>query len=86
MQSEIFLPGGRGFYNQANMSAQGIPQIAVVCGSCTAGGAYNPTMSDEAIIIDRIGKIFLGGPPLVRAALGEIVSEEDLGGAFMHSR
>jgi len=68
------------------MSSKGIPQVAVVCGSCTAGGAYNPTMSDEAVIIDGIGKIFLGGPPLVQAALGEIVTEEELGGAFMHSR
>lgn len=68
------------------MSSLGIPQIALVCGSCTAGGAYCPTMSDETIIVDRIGKIFLGGPPLVQAALGEIVSEEELGGAFMHSR
>lgn len=68
------------------MSSKGIAQIAMVCGSCTAGGAYNPTMSDEAIIIDRIGKIFLGGPPLVKAATGEIVTDEDLGGAFMHSR
>ena len=86
MQSEIFLKGGRSFYNQAVMSSKGIYQIAVVCGSCTAGGAYNPTMSDEAIIVDKIGKIYLGGPPLVRAATGEIVSDEDLGGAFLHSR
>lgn len=68
------------------MSSEGTPQIAVVCGSCTAGGAYNPTMSDEAVIVDRIGKIFLGGPPLVKAATGEVVTDEELGGAFMHSR
>jgi 3-methylcrotonyl-CoA carboxylase beta subunit len=68
------------------MCAEGTPQVALVCGSCTAGGAYNPTMSEEAIIVDGIGKIFLGGPPLVKAATGEVVSEEDLGGAFMHSR
>lgn len=86
LQSQIFIHGGRGFYNQAVMSSEGIAQIAVVCGSCTAGGAYNPTMSDEAIIVDRIGKIFLGGPPLVKAATGEVVTDEELGGAFMHSR
>ncbi|CAG7820527.1 unnamed protein product [Allacma fusca] len=85
LQSEIFLQGGRSFYNQAVMSSSGIYQIAVVCGSCTAGGAYNPTMSDEAIIVENVGKIYLGGPPLVRAATGEIVSDEDLGGAFLHS-
>jgi 3-methylcrotonyl-CoA carboxylase beta subunit len=85
-QAEIFIPGGRSFYNQAVMSSKNIAQIALVCGSCTAGGAYNPTMSDEAIIVDQIGKIYLGGPPLVRAATGEVVTEEDLGGAFMHSR
>ncbi|ODN03630.1 putative methylcrotonoyl-CoA carboxylase beta chain, mitochondrial [Orchesella cincta] len=88
LQSEIFPDkkhGGSGFYNQALMSSEGIHQIALVCGSCTAGGAYNPTMCDEAIIVDRIGKIFLGGPPLVKAATGEIVTDEDLGGAFLHS-
>lgn len=77
---------GRIFFNQANMSAQGIPQIAVVMGSCTAGGAYVPAMSDEAIIVKNQGTIFLGGPPLVKAATGEIVSAEDLGGADVHSR
>ena len=77
---------GRIFYNQANLSAQGIPQIAVVMGSCTAGGAYVPAMSDEAIIVRRQGTIFLGGPPLVKAATGEEVTPEDLGGADVHSR
>lgn len=77
---------GRIFYNQSNMSAQGIPQIAVVMGSCTAGGAYVPAMSDEAIIVRNQGTIFLGGPPLVKAATGEEVSAEDLGGAEVHSR
>jgi len=77
---------GRIFYNQANMSARGIPQIAVVMGSSTAGGAYVPAMSDETIIVRRQGTIFLGGPPLVKAAIGEEVSAEDLGGADVHSR
>ena len=77
---------GRIFYNQAIMSAAGIPQIAVVHGSCTAGGAYVPAMSDESIIVRRQGTIFLGGPPLVRAATGEVVSAEDLGGADVHTR
>ena len=77
---------GRIFYNQANMSAQGIPQIAVVMGSCTAGGAYVPAMSDETVIVRKQGTIFLGGPPLVKAAIGEIVSAEDLGGADVHAR
>ena len=77
---------GRIFYNQATMSGQGIPQIAVVMGSCTAGGAYVPAMSDEAIIVKNQGTIFLGGPPLVKAATGEVVSAEDLGGADVHSR
>ncbi len=77
---------GRIFYNQANMSAQGIPQIAIVMGSCTAGGAYVPAMSDEAIIVRKQGTIFLGGPPLVKAAIGEVVSAEELGGADVHSR
>src|SRR5512137_2567627 len=71
---------GRIFYNQATMSAEGIPQIAVVMGSCTAGGAYVPAMSDESIIVKEQGTIFLGGPPLVKAAIGEVVSAEDLGG------
>ncbi len=77
---------GRIFYNQARMSAAGIPQIAVVMGSCTAGGAYVPAMSDETIIVRRQGTIFLGGPPLVKAATGESVSAEDLGGADVHTR
>ena len=88
-QDEVFPDRdhfGRIFYNQANMSAKGIPQIAVVMGSCTAGGAYVPAMSDESIIVKGTGTIFLGGPPLVKAATGEVVSAEDLGGADVHSR
>jgi 3-methylcrotonyl-CoA carboxylase beta subunit len=77
---------GRIFYNQANMSAAGVPQIAVVMGSCTAGGAYVPAMSDEAVIVKGQGTIFLGGPPLVKAATGEIVTPEELGGADVHTR
>src|SRR6266536_473177 len=77
---------GRIFYNQATLSALGIPQIAVVMGSCTAGGAYVPAMSDETIIVRKQGTIFLGGPPLVKAATGEVVSAEDLGGADVHAR
>lgn len=77
---------GRIFYNQATLSAEGIPQIAVVMGSCTAGGAYVPAMSDETIIVRRQGTIFLGGPPLVKASTGEVVSAEDLGGADVHAR
>jgi 3-methylcrotonyl-CoA carboxylase beta subunit len=77
---------GRIFYNQANMSAAGIPQIACVMGSCTAGGAYVPAMSDETIIVRGQGTIFLGGPPLVKAAIGEIVTPEELGGAEVHTR
>jgi len=89
MQDEVFPDRdhfGRIFYNQANMSAAGIPQIAVVMGSCTAGGAYVPAMSDESIIVKGTGTIFLGGPPLVKAATGEVVSAEDLGGADVHCR
>jgi 3-methylcrotonyl-CoA carboxylase beta subunit len=88
-QDEVFPDRdhfGRIFYNQANMSAQGIAQIAVVMGSCTAGGAYVPAMSDETIIVKNQGTIFLGGPPLVKAATGEIVSAEDLGGGDVHTR
>ncbi|MES2937717.1 MAG: carboxyl transferase domain-containing protein [Pseudomonadota bacterium] len=88
-QDEVFPDRdhfGRIFYNQANMSAQGIAQIAVVMGSCTAGGAYVPAMSDETIIVKNQGTIFLGGPPLVKAATGEIVSAEDLGGGDAHTR
>ena len=77
---------GRIFFNQAQMSAQGIPQVAVVMGSCTAGGAYIPAMSDESIIVRGQGTIFLGGPPLVKAATGEIVTAEELGGAEVHAR
>ena len=77
---------GRIFYNQANLSAKGIPQIAVVMGSCTAGGAYVPAMSDESIIVKEQGTIFLGGPPLVKAATGEVVTAEDLGGGDVHTR
>ena len=89
LQDEVFPDRdhfGRIFYNQANMSAEGIPQIAVVMGSCTAGGAYVPAMSDETIIVKNQGTIFLGGPPLVKAATGEEVSAEDLGGADVHTR
>jgi 3-methylcrotonyl-CoA carboxylase beta subunit len=88
-QDEVFPDRehfGRIFYNQANLSAAGIAQIAVVMGSCTAGGAYVPAMSDESIIVGNQGTIFLAGPPLVKAATGEIVSAEDLGGADVHSR
>src|ERR1700730_11431766 len=88
-QDEVFPDRdhfGRIFYNQARMSAAGIPQIAVVMGSCTGGGAYVPAMSDEAIIVAGQGTIFLAGPPLVKAATGEIVSAEELGGADVHSR
>jgi len=77
---------GRIFYNQARMSAKGIPQISVVLGSCTAGGAYLPAMSDETVIVRKQGTIFIGGPPLVKAATGEVVSAEDLGGADVHCR
>ncbi|XP_067630017.1 probable methylcrotonoyl-CoA carboxylase beta chain, mitochondrial [Eurosta solidaginis] len=88
-QAEVFpdkLHFGRIFYNQANMSALGIPQIAVVMGSCTAGGAYVPAMADESIIVKRQGTIFLAGPPLVQAATGEKVTAEDLGGADLHCK
>ena len=88
-QDEVFPDRehfGRIFHNQANMSARGIPQIAVVMGSCTAGGAYVPAMSDETIIVREQGTIFLGGPPLVKAATGEVVSAEDLGGGDVHTR
>jgi 3-methylcrotonyl-CoA carboxylase beta subunit len=88
-QDEVFPDRdhfGRIFYNQARMSAQGIAQIAVVMGSCTAGGAYVPAMSDETIIVKNQGTIFLGGPPLVKAATGEVVSAEDLGGGDVHTR
>ena len=77
---------GRIFYNQARMSAKGIPQIAVVMGSCTAGGAYVPAMSDETIIVKNQGTIFLAGPPLVKAATGEVVDSETLGGGDVHTK
>ncbi|SHF30483.1 3-methylcrotonyl-CoA carboxylase beta subunit [Streptoalloteichus hindustanus] len=88
-QDEVFPDRehfGRIFYNQATMSARGIPQIAAVLGSCTAGGAYVPAMSDEAVIVRDQGTIFLGGPPLVKAATGEVVTAEELGGGALHSR
>ena len=89
LQDEVFPDRehfGRIFYNQANLSAAGIPQIAVVMGSCTAGGAYVPAMSDETVIVKEQGTIFLGGPPLVKAATGEVVSAEELGGGDVHTR
>ncbi|HXF77920.1 MAG TPA: carboxyl transferase domain-containing protein [Usitatibacter sp.] len=89
LQDEVFPDRehfGRIFYNQANLSALGIPQVAVVMGSCTAGGAYVPAMCDESVIVKNQGTIFLGGPPLVKAATGEVVSAEDLGGGDVHSR
>ncbi|HEY5855795.1 MAG TPA: carboxyl transferase domain-containing protein, partial [Aldersonia sp.] len=88
-QDEVFPDRehfGRIFYNQATMSAKGIPQIAAVLGSCTAGGAYVPAMSDQAVIVRNQGTIFLGGPPLVKAATGEVVTAEDLGGGDLHSK
>ena len=88
-QTEVFPDRehfGRIFYNQAKMSAEGIAQIAVVMGSCTAGGAYVPAMSDETVIVRNQGTIFLGGPPLVKAATGEVVTAEELGGADVHAR
>jgi 3-methylcrotonyl-CoA carboxylase beta subunit len=88
-QDEVFPDQehfGRIFFNQANLSAQGIPQIAVVMGSCTAGGAYVPAMSDESIIVRNQGTIFLGGPPLVKAATGEVVTAEELGGGEVHAK
>ena len=89
LQDEVFPDKehfGRIFYNQANLSAAGIPQVAVVMGSCTAGGAYVPAMCDESVIVKNQGTIFLGGPPLVKAATGEVVSAEELGGGEVHSR
>jgi len=88
-QAEVFPDRdhfGRIFFNQANMSAKGIPQIACVMGSCTAGGAYVPAMSDESVIVRNQGTIFLAGPPLVQAATGEVISAEDLGGGDLHAR
>src|SRR4029078_11976329 len=89
LQAEVFPDRdhfGRIFYNQARMSAAGIPQVALVMGSCTAGGAYVPAMSDETVIVQGTGTIFLGGPPLVKAATGEDVTPEELGGAEVHTR
>ena len=89
MQDEVFPDKehfGRIFFNQANLSAEGIPQIAAVMGSCTAGGAYVPAMSDETVIVRDQGTIFLGGPPLVKAATGEVVTAEELGGGEVHAR
>ncbi len=89
LQHDIFPDArhfGRSFYNQANMSAKGIYQVAAVMGSCTAGGAYVPAMSDETVIVRGTGTIFLGGPPLVKAATGEITTAEELGGADVHTR
>ena len=89
LQADVFPDRdhfGRIFYNQARMSAAAIPQVALVMGSCTAGGAYVPAMSDETVIVKGTGTIFLGGPPLVKAATGEDVSAEDLGGAEVHTR
>ena len=89
LQAEVFPDRehfGRIFYNQARMSAAGIPQIAVVMGSCTAGGAYVPAMSDETVIVRGTGTIFIGGPPLVKAATGQDVTAEELGGADVHAR
>src|SRR5215469_3529091 len=88
-QAEVFPDRehfGRIFYNQARMSGRAIPQIACVMGSCTAGGAYVPAMSDETVIVRNQGTIFLGGPPLVKAATGEVITAEDLGGAEVHGR
>ena len=89
LQAEVFPDRdhfGRIFYNQARMSAAGIPQVALVMGSCTAGGAYVPAMSDETVIVRGTGTIFLGGPPLVKAATGEDVTPEELGGSVVHTR
>ncbi|RZV49982.1 MAG: methylcrotonoyl-CoA carboxylase, partial [Sphingomonadaceae bacterium] len=88
-QAEVFPDRdhfGRIFYNQANLSAKGIPQVACVMGSCTAGGAYVPAMSDESVIVKEQGTIFLAGPPLVKAATGEEISAEDLGGGALHAK
>ena len=89
MQDEVFPDRdhfGGTFYRQARMSAAGLPQMSVVLGGCTAGGAYVPALSDEVIMVEGIGRIFLGGPPIVKAALGEIVEPDDLGGAALHTR
>ncbi|XP_066932528.1 methylcrotonoyl-CoA carboxylase beta chain, mitochondrial-like [Clytia hemisphaerica] len=84
LQSEIFVEGGRSFYNEAIMNSKGIPQLCMVAGSCTAGAAYIPTMANEVVMVDKIGTIFLAGPPLVHAAIGQQITEEALGGATVH--
>ena len=87
LQYDIFADrrhGGRMFYNIADHSHVGLPQVAVVCGGCTAGGAYQPSMCDEMVFVDKMGTMFLGGPPLVQAATGEQISAEELGGATLH--
>uniref|UniRef100_H2ZDB5 methylcrotonoyl-CoA carboxylase n=1 Tax=Ciona savignyi TaxID=51511 RepID=H2ZDB5_CIOSA len=84
LQAQIFNEGGRSFYNEAVMSAAGVPQAAIVCGSCTAGAAYIPAMAEESVILHKTGTIFLGGPPLVFAATGQRITSEDLGGATLH--
>ena len=89
LQDEVFPDKdhfGGSFYRQARMSARGLPQLSVVLGGCTAGGAYVPALSDEVIMVEGIGRIFLGGPPIVKAALGEIIDPDDLGGAAVHTR
>src|SRR5438093_8118121 len=89
LQAEIFLNethGGQTFYNEAVLSSMGVPQVAAVMGSCTAGGAYVPAMCDENVIVKQQGTIFLGGPPLVKAATGEVVTAEELGGGDVHTR
>src|SRR5262249_16378766 len=85
-QSEIFIPGGRGFYNLTELSSMGVPTIALVFGNSTAGGAYVPGMSDYVVMIEQRSKVFLGGPPLVKMATGEERDDESLGGAEMHAR
>lgn len=84
LQADIFLEGGRAFFNEAIMNGNGIPQICIVAGSCTAGGAYIPTMSNQVVMVNQIASIFLAGPPLVHAAIGQRISEQDLGGATVH--
>ena len=84
LQADIFLEGGRAFYNEAVMNSMGIPQICIVAGSCTAGGAYIPTMANQVVMVDKIASIFLAGPPLVYAAIGQRISDQGLGGASVH--
>src|SRR3546814_17882088 len=85
-QAELFIPGGRTFANQARLSAAGIPQVTVVHGSSTAGGAYLPGLSDYVVMVRKRAKVFLAGPPLLKTATGEIAIEEELGGAEMHTQ